>query len=43
MGANDLLIPVENANKFHKDLPINTLVILDNNGHIQWKKAQWKA
>lgn len=32
-GAKDLLIPVENANKFHKDLPINTLVILDNTGH----------
>ena len=33
-GKNDLLIPVENAYKFHKDLPNDTLVILDNSGHV---------
>ncbi|MEO6135350.1 MAG: alpha/beta hydrolase, partial [Ginsengibacter sp.] len=32
-GANDLLIPVENAYKFHSYLPNDTLVILDNSGH----------
>ena len=32
-GAQDLLIPVENAYKFQEDLPNNTLVILNNTGH----------
>jgi len=33
-GENDLLIPVENAYKFHEDLPNDTLVILDKSGHV---------
>jgi pimeloyl-ACP methyl ester carboxylesterase len=32
-GAQDLLIPVENAYKFQEDLPTNTLVILEDTGH----------
>ena len=32
-GAEDLLIPVENAYKFQEDLPNDTLVILDDVGH----------
>lgn len=42
-GAQDLLIPVENANKFHKDLPINTLVILDNNGHTPMEESPMES
>lgn len=38
-GAKDLLIPVENASKFHEDLPINTLVILDNTGHTPMEES----
>ena len=33
-GANDLLIPVANAYRFHADLPNDTLVILENSGHV---------
>ncbi|MFY0608321.1 MAG: alpha/beta hydrolase [Cyclobacteriaceae bacterium] len=33
-GDQDLLIPVGNAHKFHKDLPNDTLVILKNAGHV---------
>lgn len=32
-GAQDLLIPVENAHQFHNDLPNDKLVIIDNSGH----------
>ncbi len=32
-GAEDLLIPVENAYKFQEALPNNTLVVLNNTGH----------
>lgn len=42
-GAKDLLIPVENANKFHKDLPINTLVILDNTGHTPMEESPMES
>jgi len=38
-GANDLLIPVENAYKFHKYLPNNTLAILDNTGHTPMEES----
>jgi pimeloyl-ACP methyl ester carboxylesterase len=38
-GANDLLIPVENAYKFHSYLPNNTLVILDNSGHTPMEES----
>lgn len=33
-GANDLLIPVENAYKFQEYLPNDKLVILDSAGHV---------
>lgn len=33
-GAKDLLIPVENANRFHRDLPNDTLVVMPNAGHV---------
>lgn len=33
-GANDLLIPVENGYKFQAYLPNDTLVILENSGHV---------
>lgn len=38
-GANDLLIPVENANKFHEDIPLSTLVILDKSGHVPMEES----
>ncbi len=33
-GEKDYLIPVENAYRFQKDLPNDTLVILKNSGHV---------
>ena len=33
-GDQDLLIPIENAKLFQKDIPNNTLVILENTGHV---------
>ncbi len=33
-GAQDGLIPTENAYRFHRDLPNDTLVILENSGHV---------
>jgi pimeloyl-ACP methyl ester carboxylesterase len=33
-GEQDLLIPVENAQHFHDDLPNDTLVVLKNLGHV---------
>lgn len=38
-GANDLLIPIENAKRFHQDLPLNTLVILDKSGHVPMEES----
>jgi len=38
-GAEDLLIPVENAYKFQEDLPNNTLVILENTGHTPMEES----
>lgn len=38
-GANDLLIPVENARKFHESLPNNTLAILDDTGHTPMEES----
>jgi pimeloyl-ACP methyl ester carboxylesterase len=38
-GANDLLIPVENAYKFQKALPNDTLVILNNLGHTPMEES----
>jgi pimeloyl-ACP methyl ester carboxylesterase len=33
-GDKDFLIPLDNALKFHRDLPNDTLVILKNAGHV---------
>ena len=33
-GDQDLLIPVEMAERFHRDLPNSTLVILKDTGHV---------
>ncbi len=33
-GKKDLLIPVENAQKFHRDLPNSTLVLFEDLGHV---------
>jgi len=33
-GAKDLLIPINNAYKFHRDLPNDTLVVIKNVGHV---------
>jgi pimeloyl-ACP methyl ester carboxylesterase len=38
-GAQDLLIPVENAYKFEENLPNNTLVILENTGHTPMEES----
>ncbi len=38
-GANDLLIPVENAHLFHGALPNDTLVILDKAGHTPMEES----
>jgi pimeloyl-ACP methyl ester carboxylesterase len=38
-GAEDYLIPVENAYQFHKDLPNDTLVILDDTGHTPMEES----
>ena len=33
-GEKDLLIPMDNAQRFHDDLPNDTMVILKNMGHV---------
>ncbi|HIG90236.1 MAG: alpha/beta hydrolase [Flavobacteriaceae bacterium] len=38
-GYQDLLIPVENSELFHQDLPNNTLVILENVGHVPMEES----
>lgn len=38
-GEGDLLIPTENAHKFHADLPNSTLVILKNTGHTPMEES----
>lgn len=38
-GANDLLIPVENAYKFHEFLPNDTLIIIDKSGHVPMEES----
>ena len=42
-GKNDLLIPVDNAHKFHADLPNDTLVILENSGHVPMEESPIKS
>jgi pimeloyl-ACP methyl ester carboxylesterase len=38
-GAEDLLIPVENAYRFHEDLTNDTLVVLENTGHTPMEES----
>lgn len=38
-GAEDLLIPVEKAYQFHNDLPNDTLVIMENVGHVPMEES----
>jgi pimeloyl-ACP methyl ester carboxylesterase len=38
-GAKDLLIPIENAYKFHEYLPNDTLVILEDTGHTPMEES----
>ncbi|MCX2743333.1 alpha/beta hydrolase [Mangrovivirga sp. M17] len=38
-GAQDDLIPVDQAHRFHEDLPNDTLVILDNAGHVPMEEV----
>ena len=38
-GDEDLLIPVEFAKRFHQDLPNDTLVILQNAGHVPMEEV----
>jgi len=38
-GENDLLIPLETAQKFHRDLPNDTLVILPGTGHVPMEES----
>ena len=42
-GSQDLLIPVENAYKFHQDLPTSTLVILEHTGHTPMEERPIKS
>jgi pimeloyl-ACP methyl ester carboxylesterase len=38
-GEKDNLIPVENAKKFHEDLPNDTLIVLENTGHTPMEES----
>ena len=42
-GAQDGLIPVESAYEFHKDLPNDTLVILEHSGHVPMEEDPEKS
>lgn len=42
-GDQDLLIPVENAHRFHKDLPNSELVILNNSGHVPMEESPMES
>lgn len=42
-GAEDYLIPIENAYKFHEDLPNSTLVILEGTGHTPMEESPDKS
>jgi pimeloyl-ACP methyl ester carboxylesterase len=42
-GAEDLLIPVENAYKFQEDLQNDTLVILEKTGHTPMEESPLKS
>ena len=38
-GSKDLLIPIENASKFHQDLPNNSLSIIEKTGHTPMEES----
>ena len=38
-GEEDLLIPTESAHRFQNDLPNNTLVVLENIGHVPMEES----
>lgn len=38
-GEQDLLIPIENAYRFHQDMPNDSLVILKNVGHVPMEES----
>ncbi|MFT7033125.1 MAG: pimeloyl-ACP methyl ester carboxylesterase [Cyclobacteriaceae bacterium] len=38
-GEQDLLIPIKNARRFHKDLPNGSLAILKNVGHVPMEES----
>lgn len=38
-GEYDELIPLEMAHRFHNDLPNDTLVILENVGHVPMEES----
>lgn len=42
-GAQDGLIPVESAYEFHRDLPNDTLVILEQSGHVPMEEDPEKS
>jgi len=42
-GDQDKLIPVQNAYKFHEDLPNDTLVILENVGHVPMEELPMES
>lgn len=42
-GTEDLLIPVENAHRFHDDLPNNSLVIMDKVGHVPMEELPMES
>jgi pimeloyl-ACP methyl ester carboxylesterase len=42
-GDQDMLIPVANAYRFHDDLPNDTLIILNQVGHVPMEEAPHKS
>jgi len=38
-GEHDKLVPINNAYRFHNDLPNDTLVILKNSGHVPMEES----
>jgi pimeloyl-ACP methyl ester carboxylesterase len=42
-GAQDYLIPVDNAYRFHRDLPNDTLVVIPNVGHVPMEEMPTKS
>lgn len=38
-GEQDLLIPIQNATRFHNDLPNDTLFVIKNSGHVPMEES----